>query len=71
MGGLESFSNQFLLVGVLGLWGAFDKAALDKLEYNDFTESRKLAFDARPSDSDGVLVSLRTWNNGFIIQLVE
>ena len=29
-------------VGVLGLWGALDKVALDRVAYNDFMESIKL-----------------------------
>ena len=54
-------------VGVLGLWGTFDKAALEMVAYKDFTESRKLAFgppalfefDALISDAAPLDVSLQ------------
>ena len=54
-------------VGVLGLWGTFDKAALEMVAYKDFTESRKLAFgppalfefDALISDAAPLDVSLK------------
>ena len=32
--------------GVFGLWGTFDKAALDMVAYKDFIESKKLALGA-------------------------
>ena len=56
-------------VGVLGLWGTFDKAALEMVAYKDFTESRKLAFgppalfefDALISEAAPLDVSLK-WN---------
>ena len=54
-------------VGVLGLWGTFNKAALEMVAYKDFTESRKLAFgppalfefDALISDAAPLDVSLK------------